>query len=168
MKKIATLFCLLLTYNVYADQLIYLTKDQAEKTVKFLKENSVDEAILWCACCTNEPMEKISISNYYYRYTGYEQYYEVVFEGTLNTGKSFKNPVDLAYVFLRSGRMAKCLGKLLNFKCDPCTLPFDWVLNGREEPKNKPFENEHSLESVNALLEIKDRLSKGSQSIHLV
>jgi len=128
MKKIFLCFLLFLSINCYADQLAFLTKEQAEKTVAFLKENSINQAILWCACCNGDVMRKLTITNFYYRLANYENYYEVVFEGMIDN-KRFSSSVDLAYVFLRSGSQAKCLGKLLNFQCDPCTLPFDWVFD---------------------------------------
>lgn len=134
MKKIILCLLLFVSINSYADQLAFLTKEQAEKTVAFLKENSVNQAILWCACCSGDVMKKLTITKFYYRFTNYQNYYEVVFEGVLDN-KPFSSSVDLAYVFLRSGSQAKCLGKLMNFQCDPCTLPFDWALNNNSDLK---------------------------------
>ena len=128
LKKLLLLPLILISMSASADQLAYLTKAQADKAIKFLNDNQVCNMILWCACCEGEPMRKAKITKYYTRYTGYENYYEIVLEGQLTDGEEeyINGPVDLAYVFLRAGTQAKCLGKLLNMKCDPCTLPFEW------------------------------------------
>ena len=74
MKNILLLICLLFTIDVYADQLACLSKERAEKAVKFLKGNNVKEAISWCECCTEEPKVKIVITKVHYRHTGYENF----------------------------------------------------------------------------------------------
>jgi hypothetical protein len=128
-KMIFAISIMFLSTYAKADQLAWVTKEQAEKTTAFLKENGVTEAILWCGCCSNEPKKKIKINNYFSRYAGTQEnikYYEIILVGTLDDGNKFSKAVDLAYVFLRVGSQAKCFGKLLNFECDPCSLPFAW------------------------------------------
>ena len=107
-----------------ADQLAYITKNQAAKTVKYLKNNKVKEIVLFCGCCEKDVKKKISITNVFYRYTNYENYYEVVIEGYDDTGHSYTESLDLAYVHIRTGNVWSCLGRMMRFKCDPCTDPF--------------------------------------------
>ncbi len=111
----------------YANQLTLLTKSQAEKAVAFLKDNNINEAIIWCGCCANEPMKKIQLSKTYSRFSGTDDFYEVVFVGKFNNGEIYNSPIDLANVHLRSGNEAKNFGIILGLKSNPCTLPFLWA-----------------------------------------
>ena len=131
MKRIFLITLTLITINSYADQLAVLSKEQAQKTLQFLKQNNISEAILWCACCTNDPKTKISLSNITIKNAGTPEEYYVVFEGRLNNGQQYNKYVDLAYVYIQSGNLAKCLCQILNFKCDPCTIPFAWIENNQ-------------------------------------
>ena len=62
---------------MYADQLSYISLQQAQTTVNFLKQNNIRQVILWCACCNNEKKQKLIIRDYKYAYTGYENYYTI-------------------------------------------------------------------------------------------
>jgi hypothetical protein len=127
MKKLLCIsFFLLSNYFAKADQLAWLSKEQAEMTVQFFQEYGIDKAIYWCACCDDDIPKIISITNVFYRYTGTEEYYEVVIEGNDQNGTPISEPVDLAYVHIPSGPKANCLGKELGFECSPCTVPFLW------------------------------------------
>jgi hypothetical protein len=126
LKSIIVAGLLLLSSNIYADQLQLVSKIQADKAVQFIKQNKVSSVILWCSCCSNEPIRHITIEKFYARYSGTENYYEMILEGKDENGNYIKEDIDLAYVFLRSGNQAKCFGQLLKFECDPCTLPFEW------------------------------------------
>jgi len=129
MNKIKETFIaslLLLSSNIYADQLQWVSKLQANKAVQFIKQNKVSEVILWCSCCSNEPMKHITVDKFYTTYSGTENYYKLILEGKDENGNYIKEDIDLAYVFLKSGTQAKCFGQLLKFECDPCTLPFEW------------------------------------------
>ncbi len=127
MKKLLCICIFILTsYLVKADELLWISKDQAEKTIKYLKEYGINKAIFWCACCDGELPRKIDITKIYYKYTGEDQYYQVVIEGTDEKGRIVNEAVDLAYVHIQSGLKANCLGKELGFECMPCTTPFLW------------------------------------------
>jgi hypothetical protein len=127
MKKIFFILILVLASKLcIADQLAYITKEQAEKTVQFIKDYGISKLILWCACCENDIPLKVEINKVFYRYTGYEEYYEIVVEGRKENGDYFASTVDLAYVHIQSGSKANCLGKELGFECTPCTIPFLW------------------------------------------
>ena len=127
MKKFLIISLFLLTVNLAkADQLAWLTKEEAEMTVQFFNNYGINRAIFWCACCDGDTQIKIEITKVFYRYTGTEEYYEVVIEGTDQNGNYVNDAVDLAYVHIPSGTKANCLGQQLGFECDPCTAPFSW------------------------------------------
>lgn len=108
----------------FADQLAYITKEQAEMTVAYFTDKGIEEVALWCACCDKDLKVKVAVVNVYYKYTGYEKYYQVYITGTTLKGKFIDEGVDLAYVHVRKGKRWYCLGKELGFECDPCTKPF--------------------------------------------
>ena len=127
MKKLfAALFILLATTVAQADQLEWITKAQAEQAVKYLESQS--ELILWCACCTDDVASKIALTKVYYeKVAEADGYYQVFVEGTDEFGNEVSRGIDLAYVHVKVGRNAQCLGRVLRMKCDPCTRPFPWV-----------------------------------------
>ncbi len=125
-KKLCFLMFALFCFQAKADQLAYLSKDQAEMTVQFFKDYDLREVIIWCACCENDTPQKITVEKVFYRYTGTDEFYEVVIEGKDKNDNYFQETIDLAYVHIKSGLKANCLGKELGFECTPCTVPFTW------------------------------------------
>lgn len=125
MKKII-LFALLTAFSKvsFADQLAYISKQQAEETVTYFEDKDIKHVVLWCACCENDPKVKVTVSRIYYKYTGYEKYYEVHIVGKTSDGRSIDEGVDLAYVHIKKSGKWYCLGKELGFECDPCTKVF--------------------------------------------
>jgi hypothetical protein len=107
-----------------ADQLAYISKSQADKAVKFLENKN--ELLLWCACCENDQKRKIKVTSVYAEFVNYQHYFQVILEGVEESGKKVRIELDLAYVHFKKGKKAKCVGKALKFKCDPCTKAFDW------------------------------------------
>lgn len=131
MKKIIfTLLFISSVSLVYADQLAWITVEQAEKATKYL--NKEKELIYFCACCSlDDPKQKITIEEVFYRHPEtygeiHEEYYEVVVKGTTADGRTVEWSLDLAYVHVKKKKKAYCLGLELGFECDPCTEPFDW------------------------------------------
>ena len=125
MIKVLMILFLLVSVNfVYSDQLAWITKEQAEETVKYIEENEISQVILWCACCDNDYKLLINVSKVYFKPASDPKYYEVYIEGTKHSGGGFKDAVDLAYVHIQKGSKWKCLGAILGFECDPCTKPF--------------------------------------------
>lgn len=125
MKTIIAIFILFFAVNLsYPDQLAWITKEQAEKTVNYLEENEISQVILWCACCDNDYRLLVNVSKVYFKPASDPKYYEVYIEGTKYSGGGFKDAVDLAYVHIQKGSKWKCLGAVLGFECDPCTKPF--------------------------------------------
>ncbi len=126
MKKTFVLITLLLMgFMVKADQLEALTQAQAEKAVGYLKKETV--VILWCSCCDNETPKKITINEVFYKKDTQGKYYSVVLKGRDEQGVEVEEYLDLAYVFVKKGKKAESLGKVLKFDCDPCTKPFSWT-----------------------------------------
>lgn len=117
---IITLF--IFSSRAKADQLAFISKAQAEQAVELLKEQK--ELILWCACCVDEQMRRVTVKNVSIRYTEYQEFYTVVLDAIDNNGNSISEELDLAYVHFRIGTKAYNVGQTLGFKCDPCTLPF--------------------------------------------
>lgn len=127
MKKAFLIFFLLVSVKfVYSDQLAWISKDQAEKTVKYFEDNEITQVIMWCACCDNDYKLVVDISKIYYKPASDPQYYEIYIEGTKITGGGIKGPVDLAYIHIKRGSKWRCLGKELKFECDPCTKAFKY------------------------------------------
>lgn len=106
------------------DQLAYISKEQAKETVAYFEDNNINEVVLWCACCENNPKIKVSVTRVYYKYTGYENYYQVYITGTAADGRFIEEGIDLAYVHIKKNKKWKCLGKVLKYDCDPCTKSF--------------------------------------------
>ncbi len=126
MKKIFLVLLLFISVKfIYADQLAWITKDQAEATVQYFKDKDIQQAVLWCACCDNDYKLLVEISRIYYKQVeGQDQYYQVWIEGTKQTGGGLKQAVDLAYLHIKKGSKWKCVGTVMGFECDPCTKPF--------------------------------------------
>lgn len=126
MKKIIFIFLLLFAVRLsFSDQLAWITKSQAEKTVAYFEEKGIEQVVLWCACCDNDPKTLITVTKIYYKPAQDPNYYEVYIEGTnALLGQMINQPVDLAYVHVKRGNKWRCLGKELKFECDPCTKPF--------------------------------------------
>ncbi|MCS3557240.1 MULTISPECIES: hypothetical protein [Sphingobacterium] len=125
MKKTILLFVLLCTaFFSRADQLQALTQKQAEAAVVYLKKEPI--VILWCSCCDNETPKKVTVNEVFYKKDSDGKYYSVILKGRDESGKEVEEYLDLAYVFVKKGRKAQSLGKVLKFECDPCTKPFEW------------------------------------------
>jgi hypothetical protein len=121
---ISLLIVFTLSIEARADQLAYISKDQAEKAVELLSEQK--EIVLWCACCEGNIRQKVSISKVYFQYTGYENFYCVMLEAIDENGNKITEELDLAYVHFRIGSKAYNVGHTLGLACDPCTIPFTW------------------------------------------
>lgn len=125
MKKIIIIFLLFISAKfIYADQLAWISEEQAQKTVQYIKDNNIKSVVLWCACCDNDSKMKVKITRISYKQVEGQPYYQVWLEGRDKDGKKLNQAVDLAYVHVKKEGEYNCLGKLLEFECDPCTKPF--------------------------------------------
>ena len=137
MKKnyfILIIFIFLFSFQIKADQLAFLTKDQAEKTVDYLEKKN--EVLLWCACCDDvqnysgpEGVFLVQFEEVGFEHTGFDQNYQVFIianqEHEIYSNKKVKLRLDLAYTHIIDKGIAYTLGTLLGFDCDPCTEPFN-------------------------------------------
>jgi len=125
MKKILFIVLLSFTANIsYCDQLAWITKEQAEKTVSYFEDEEISQVVLWCACCDNDPKTKVNVEKVTYKKADNPAYYEVYIIGTTADGRTINEPVDLAYVHVKRKGKWRCLGRELKFECDPCTKSF--------------------------------------------
>ena len=124
-KTIISLVILLVTtISAKADQLAYLSKDQAEQATIYLQKQP--KVLLWCACCDKSPKQIIKVSKVYFEHTGNKEFYHIFLEGINTSGKKIKEELDLAYVFIKKDGKAYCVGSELQYKCNPCTESFKW------------------------------------------
>src|SRR5438105_15408036 len=115
MKKLLYLPLFIIFINIiHADQLAWITKDQAEQTVAYFNDNDIKQVVLWCACCDNETKVKAAITGVRYRQVkDSPQYYEVVLEGTYMGSEKLNDAFDLAYIHIYRDGKWRCLGKEL-------------------------------------------------------
>jgi hypothetical protein len=126
-SKIFLSLIFLLSINSYADQLSYITKDQAAKAVEYLKTQK--EVLLSCTCCEEPDNEYIKITNVYYKHSGSEDFYLVIIEGKNSRNQIVERAVDLAYVFIGKQGNAYNLASELNLEYQPCPLKTRWNPN---------------------------------------
>lgn len=133
MKKLIFIIFIFFSCKVKADQLAWISLEQAQKAVNFL--NTQSEVISWCACCPNSSKDLINIQSVYYKKVtnkpgfniGDKNLYEVFIKGEFKNGDVKTIAYDLAYLHIRKNDLAYNLGLELDFDCDPCTEPFDWI-----------------------------------------
>lgn len=131
MKKIiaAVIIILSVAGSARADQLAYLSREQAEKGASFLKQEK--EVLLFCGCCDNDKKVYLRVTGVTIQHTGFQDYREIVITGVNRTGENMVVEADLAYVHVNRNGKALCAGKLLNFECDPCITELNWDSNAR-------------------------------------
>jgi len=123
MKKLFLGIILTLSFNFcLADQLAYITLTQAKEAEHYLK--TTEYVLIWCGCCENDIPELVTTENVYYKKVNYKDFYQVVLEGKNEKGEYVSRDLDLAYVHSLENGFFKAVGKILNYKCDPCTEPF--------------------------------------------
>ena len=109
--------------TAFADQLAYITKAEAEKIAKLIKNK---EIVLFCGCCDNDTPEKVKVIDTRIRYTNYEDYYEVFVTFQKADGEIITQTLDFAYVWMKHRRKFKTVGQILGMEHDPCALYIDW------------------------------------------
>lgn len=119
MKKTLLLTLILFSALSYskADQLSYLSKEQAQRATAFLQKQA--EIIIWCACCDNEPKLLVKVSKVYFERTEDKRFYHIFLVGIDSAGKKIKQEIDLAYIHINKNGKGYCVGKELGLKCDP-------------------------------------------------
>lgn len=151
MKKI--LFTLLITLMLpmlaKADQLAYMSKEEAIRATNFLKNQS--SIILWCACCDGEQKMLVNLQKVNYEYTEYEDFYQVVIEGINNKKQIIIEKLDLAYVHINKNGIAVCLGSELEMDCDPCTEPFAYFADNQSKVTSNLYSDKLKKEIENGI-----------------
>jgi hypothetical protein len=129
-KTLLILLIFTLGFNyVYADQLAYISKSEAEQAAKLIKGKHV---ILFCGCCSNDAPVKVKVLKTEVKYTGYEDFYEVIITYKNAAGETVGESIDLAYVWVKSKKTTKTVGSVLGLEHDPCSEALDW----KAYPKN--------------------------------
>lgn len=117
--SIALLFCI---STAQADQLMYLSEEQAYAAQAYLSEQAA--VILWCGCCEEEEPRSVVIESVEVE-EAEDGSFLVVISGIDHNGEVVNEAVDLAYVHVVIENTAFCLGLVLEYECDPCVDPFD-------------------------------------------
>lgn len=123
MKKII-IFLLFLLFVVKfsfvkADQLAFISKEQAEETVAALKK--VKSLTLYCGCCDNDTPQKIKVVKIYSRFTGFEGFYEIIVEyKTKDSDTIQKTALDLAYVWVKEKKKFITVAELMKYNYRAC------------------------------------------------
>ena len=125
MKKLILILSIFLfaLNTVYADQLAYISKTDAEKAAKVLVGK---KAILYCGCCQSDNQIKIKILSTEVRYTNYENFYEVYISYINKNGEKITKPIDLAYVWIKDNGKVQTVGQILKLEHDPCSESIKW------------------------------------------
>ena len=105
-----TFFCFVLAK---ADQLAYISKEQAMQAAEIIKKAKV--VYSYCGCCEEAKPIKLKVDKIIVRATGYEDYYEVivVYKGT-------EIALDMAYTWLKQDKKYNTVGKLAGMEHEPC------------------------------------------------
>jgi len=118
-RLLAIVLLLLFCSEARADQLAYLSKADAERAAAFIRKQR--KIFLYCGCCNNEDRHKLRPEKVEVRYTGFEEFYEVV---VTYTGARSATPesqaVDLAYTWVKKKFKFDTVGTMLGLAHDPC------------------------------------------------
>ena len=109
-----------------ADDLQYMSEVQAKKTVELLQKQKY--VLLYCSCCAEgyDTKTYVKIESVSYRYTGYQEFYEVLVEGVDSNGNKVLETIDLAYTYIQKKKKGDCVGLVLKFFCMPCEKHVKW------------------------------------------
>jgi len=118
--------CFCLSFSAMADDLLYMTESQAKAAVELLQKQKY--VLLYCSCCAGDynPKTYVKIESVSYRYTGFQEYYEVLVEGVDAAGNRVSETVDLAYTYIQKKKKGNCVGLALKFFCVPCEKRVKW------------------------------------------
>lgn len=120
---IVTLFLALSSLS-FADQLAYNSKEEAAEATALISK--MKYVYLFCGCCSLVEPEKVRVVGAYFKYTGYENYYEVYLQYEDQSGEIKETPLDLAYVWKKKFFGYKTIGQLMGLEHAPCVKPNDW------------------------------------------
>lgn len=124
MRSFLLAFVLLFAFTSQADQLAYISKEDAIKAVSKIKK--MKSIYLFCGCCSIVEPKKAKILEVSYAHTGYEDYYEVSITYQKEDGTEETSPVDLAYIWKKGLFGYKTVGQILGLDHDPCVNLKSW------------------------------------------
>lgn len=102
-----------------ADQLAYISKEQADETVALLKKEK--NLTLYCGCCNNDSPKQVKIVNIYARYTGFGEFYEVIIDYKVKgSSKIQQTALDLAYVWIKEKNKFITVAELMKYNYRAC------------------------------------------------
>ncbi len=136
-KLLIIIILLLSTQSIFADQLAWITKEQASSAIEIIDQQK--EILLFCGCCDNTPKIYLKPKKSRIQYTGTDNYFEVILNATDANGQEQEQALDLAYVFINIDGKANCLGKEMSLTCDPCTDIFVWESPFEATPNDFPL-----------------------------
>ena len=120
MSKILLIFLLAFSFinPLKADQLSYLSKKEAKKGRRVI--NRLDSVILFCGCCDENVIEVARVVKVEVKFTGYENYYEIILTYKDNKNNLQTMGIDLAYVWSNKNKKLQTIGQIINLEHDPC------------------------------------------------
>ncbi len=142
--------------STFADQLSWLTKEQADKAYKFLKLQTGKNLLSFCGCCEKDPKEYFVLLNVAIISTDQPNFFQIKIDGRKKgEAKSFSETFDLAYLWIQKGTQSACLGKELEFECDPCKEQFIWE-DSPDAPQSSQIPMIVTANKVDSTLRIND------------
>ena len=124
-NKILLLITVICMQSVaFADQLLWINKNDAIRAVNFFNKNT--EAILFCGCCEDDVKQKIHIYSARFTQVPQDKSSYVVSITYELYGDSIAGwlDIDLAYIHSENDGLWTSVGKHLGMECDPCVTPF--------------------------------------------
>lgn len=121
MKALILTIFLFIVGFVQADQLAWISEEQARIAADFLRTQ--ETLLLFYGCCEQHDAQIIQVVEIGFEATPGGEYFEVFVVGVDAKGKEVKIPLDLAYVYFKKKKKAVNVGKHLGFECDVCTKP---------------------------------------------
>jgi len=127
MKKLILLLSVIISsHQLFADQLAYLSKENAEKAVTYILKHK--KVINYCGCCSDGDPLKVKVIKAEARFTNYENYYEVYITYKDEKKQPKEIPVDLAYLWTKYKGNVVTVGKVLHLEHDSCVDTINWKI----------------------------------------
>ncbi len=124
MRILALFFILSMSFVSKADQLAYISQEEAEEAAQYLMKHTT--VYLFCGCCTMQEPKKVTVLEAKAMHTGYENYYEVEIKYKDANGQIKFEKIDLAYTWRKKLFSYKTIGTLLKMEHDPCVNLKKW------------------------------------------
>lgn len=128
MRKLILLIgaCLCMSFAAMADQLEYMSEEQAKAAVKLLQKQKY--VLLYCSNCPEDYNQKVyvKLESVSYRYTDYMDFYEVVVEGIDSNGNKVSETIDLAYAYIMKKKNGYCICEVLKYDCSVVEPQVKW------------------------------------------